>query len=208
MKNDLQSKEFLMNSMAGRRRAKLFILGIVVVLVIVFGVEAGRLLVVESAQPADLILVLAGETDFRPAHALELLRRKMAPRVMIDVPDVKIYDAFQMELARKYASSLPEAPAVSVCPIYGLSTREESHDVEKCLASENVRSILIVTSDFHTRRALSIYRHELRGRTFGISGSHDSLQFGTRWWTHRQWAKTCAEEWLRTLWWNAVERWR
>ncbi len=197
-----------MKNTTGQRRAKLLILGIVVVLVIVFAAEAGRLLVVDSAQPSDLILVLAGETDFRPAHALELLRQKMAPRVMIDVPDVKIYDAFQLEIARKYASGLPEASAISICPIYGLSTRDESHDVEKCLASENVKSILIVTSDFHTRRALSIYRHELRGKTFSVSGSHDSLQFGVRWWTHRQWAKTCAEEWLRSLWWNGVDRWR
>ena len=197
-----------MPNSTARRRAKFLIATIVFLSLVIFAAEAGRLLVVDSPDPSDLILVLAGETDFRPALALELLRRKMAPRVMIDVPDAMIYDVSQLELARKYANNLPEASSISLCPIYGLSTREESHDVGKCLASQEVRRILIVTSDFHTHRALSIFRHELREKTFSVSGSHDSKQFGVRWWTRREWAKTCAEEWVKTLWWNCVERWR
>lgn len=163
----------------------------------------------DSPQPSDLILVLAGETHHRPARALELMRQGLAPRVLIDVPaQAVIYDSSQVDLARRYVNSLPEASAIAICPIYGLSTRDESHDVEKCLASQNVQRVLIVTSDFHTRRALSIFQHEVRGKMFSASASHDDAQFGIRWWTHRQWAKTCTEEWLRTLWWNVVERWR
>ena len=80
--------------------------------------------------------------------------------------------------------------------------------MEKCLARENGSKVLIVTSDFHTRRALSIFRRELRGRTFSAAASRDSTQFGARWWTHRQWAKTLVDEWLRLLWWNVVDQWR
>ena len=182
---------------------------IAIVLAIAFAAGSGWFLVVDSPQPSDLILVLAGETDRRPARALELLRQGLASRVLIDVPvQAIIYDSSQLELARKYVNGLPEASSIAICPTYGLSTREESHDVEKCLASQDVKRILIVTSDFHTRRALSIFRHELRGKLFSVSASHDDVQFGVRWWTERQWAKTCAEEWLRTLWWNGVERWR
>jgi hypothetical protein len=154
-------------------------------------------------------LVLAGETDRRPARALELLHQGYGRRVLIDVQaDAKIYEFSQLALAQKFVSGLPDAASVSVCPIYGLSTREESHDAEKCLALIRSDRVLIVTSDFHTRRALSIYRHELRGRVLSAAASHDDTQFGTRWWTHRQWAKTCTDEWLRTLWWNGVERWQ
>ena len=35
----------------------------------------GRILVVDSPQPSDVIVVLAGETDRRPAHALQLLNQ-------------------------------------------------------------------------------------------------------------------------------------
>jgi hypothetical protein len=192
-----------------RRRTRFTIALAIAFVVVFFAAEAARILVVDSPQRSDVILVLAGETDRRPARALELLHQGYGRRVLIDVQaDAKIYEFSQLALAQKFVSGLPDAASVSVCPIYGLSTREESHDAEKCLALIRSDRVLIVTSDFHTRRALSIYRHELRGRVFSAAASHDDTQFGTRWWTHRQWAKTCTDEWLRTLWWNGVERWQ
>ena len=198
-----------MKELQARYRTKLFVATIVVSLLVIFAAEAGRFLVVDSPQPSDLILVLAGGTDRRPARALDLLHQGLAPRVLIDVPaDARIYEFSQLELARKYVGHLPDASSVGICPIHGLSTREESHDVEKCLAPLDVKEVLIVTSDFHTRRALSIYRREIHGKSFSVAASHDDTQFGEHWWTHRQWAKTCADEWLRTLWWDGIERWR
>lgn len=176
--------------------------------VVVFVVNAGKWLVIDDPKPSDVIVVLAGETDHRPAHALALLRQGYARRVLIDVPaNAKIYDTSQLQIAEKYAQSLPEAAAVGICPIVGLSTRDESKDVEQCLTHEQGSRILLVTSAFHTRRSLSIFRRELRGKTFSVAAAQDDTQFGTRWWTHREWAKTCVDEWLRLAWWNAVERW-
>src|SRR5579863_1209872 len=172
------------------------------------GARAATFLVVDAPRPADVIVVLAGETDRRPARALELLEQGYAHRVLIDVPaEARIYTFTQLELAQKYVQGLPQAAAVGVCPIEGLSTKAETHDVEKCLGRENSTNVLIVTSDFHTRRALSIFRQQLPGRKFSVAASHDSAQFGTRWWTHRQWAKTLVDEWLRLLWWSVVDRW-
>ena len=187
-----------------------FAIGIVAaVLLIIFAHNAGRMLLVDAPQPSDLILVLAGETDRRPAHALELLHQRYGKHVLIDVPaDTRIYELSQLDLAQKYVRGLPDAASVSICPIRGLSTREETHDVEKCLTAEDGARILIVTSDFHTRRALSIFRHELPSKSFSVAATHDPTEFGSRWWTHRQWAKTCSGEWLRTIWWNVVERWK
>jgi uncharacterized SAM-binding protein YcdF (DUF218 family) len=166
-------------------------------------------LVVNAPQPSDVILVLAGETDHRPARAVQLLQQGYAPRIVLDVPaDAKIFDSTEIQLAEKYVAHLPQAALVQICPIVGLSTRDESHDAEQCLAHEKGNRILIVTSDYHTRRALSIFRHEVHGKTFSIAAAYDDTQFGTRWWTHRQWAKTFYEEWLRLAWWNAVDRWR
>lgn len=191
------------------RWLKFLMAAIVFLLLLVLAAQAGRVLVIDDPKPSDVILVLAGETDRRPARALELLHQGYGRRVLIDVPaDAKIYEFSQLDLAQKYVAHLPDAASISLCPIYGLSTRDESHDAEKCLSSQVAQRVLIVTSDFHTRRALSIYRHEIRGQSFSIAASHDDRQFGTRWWSHRQWAKTFADEWLRTLWWNGVERWR
>ncbi len=170
---------------------------------------AGKFLVVDAPQPSDVILVLAGETDYRPARALELLNQGYGRRIVIDVPAAStIYEFTQLDLAAKYIHDLPQGAAMSVCPIDGLSTRDESHDAEKCLARESGTRILIVTSDFHTRRALSIFRHEIRGKSFSVAAAHDEAEFGTRWWSHREWAKTCLYEWMRLSWWNVIDRWR
>ena len=187
-----------------------FAVGVIAALLLItLALTGGRILVVDAPQPSDLILVLAGETDHRPARALELLHQGYGKHVLIDVPaDAKVYEFSQLDLAQKYVRDLPDSASVSICPIRGLSTREETHDVEKCLTAENGTSILIVTSDFHTRRALSIFRHELPSKSFSVAAAHNSTEFGSRWWTHRQWAKTCTDEWLRTIWWNVVERWK
>ena len=179
--------------------------------VAVLAANGGRFLVVDAPVRSDAILVLAGETEHRPARALERLDQGYGRRVVIDVPaDARSYGFTEVELARKYVQGLPQAAKVEICPIAGLSTKDESHDAERCLAGagENSKTILIVTSDFHTRRALSIFQHEIRGTSFSTAAARDEIQFGTRWWTHRQWAKTCVDEWLRLVWWNVVDRWR
>jgi len=193
----------------GRRR--IFMLVAVVAGVAGLAANAGRFLVVDAPVRSDVILVLAGETEHRPERALELLDQGYGRRLVIDVPaDAKSYGFTDVELARKYVQGLTQAAMVEICPIAGLSTRDESHDAERCLAGMGVgpKTILIVTSDFHTRRALSIFRHEIHGASFSTAAARDETQFGTHWWAHRQWAKTCVDEWLRLVWWNAVDRWR
>ena len=171
--------------------------------------KAGGFLVIDAPVPSDVILVLAGETDRRPQRALSLLAQHYGQRIILDVPaNATTYEFTQIELARKYIQDLPERELISVCPIEGLSTKAESHDAEKCLRREGANSVLLVTSDFHTRRAVDIFRHELPGYRFSIAAARGEQAFGVRWWTHREWAKTLFDEWVRLLWWNAIDRWR
>ncbi len=196
-------------ALRGKRRLSIFACVLLASLALAFAADAGSILVVDAPERSDVIVVLAGETDHRPARGLQLLDQGYGRRVLLDVPaGVEIFGFEERQLATKYAQDRPEAASVRVCPIFGLSTRDESHDAAKCLAEVEGTRILIVTSAFHTRRALSIFRHEVHGKTFSIAAAHDDRQFGTRWWKHRQWAKTCADEWLKLLWWNAVDRWR
>jgi uncharacterized SAM-binding protein YcdF (DUF218 family) len=170
--------------------------------------RAANLLVVDDRQPADAILVLAGETEARPALALDLLRQQYAPRIILNVPArAHVYQWAQSELAQHYLDSI--APrAATVCPIEGLSTRDEARDAGRCLQALGARRVLIVTSDFHTRRARSVLRHELPQFKFSIAAARDQRIFGTPWYHHRQWAKTFFDESIRLVWWYAVDRWR
>jgi hypothetical protein len=171
--------------------------------------KAGAFLVLDAPQRSDVILVLAGETDRRPARALELLSQGYGHRIVLDVPtNGKLYEFTQIQLAQKYIQDLPQGSAVDICPINGLSTKEEMKDVENCLKRERAKSVLIVTSDFHTRRALSVFRREIPGDEYSVAAAYDDQQFGARWWTHRQWAKTFVDEWLRLIWWKTVDQFR
>ena len=194
---------------AGRRKVWGWAAAILAVLLAVFAVNAAQMLVIDAPERSDVILVLAGDTDRRPAKGLELLENGYGRRVILDVPAAeKTFGFTDIELARKFAESWPHPEAVKLCAITALSTREESHEAEKCLAQEDGSRVLIVTSDFHTRRALSIFRHEIRGKTFSMTAAWDDREFGVRWWTRREWAKTCLYEWMRLAWWNSIDRWR
>lgn len=198
-----------MRKVRGRRLAWIFAIMLLTTMLAEFAAHAGSMLVVDAPERSDVILVLAGETDFRPARGLQLLDQGYGQRVLIDVPAAaRIYDLTQLQVAARFVQNLPQAASVRICPIVGLSTRDESHDVESCLAGQEGTRILIVTSDYHTRRALGIFRHEVHGKSFSVAAAYDRAQFGNRWWTNRQWAKTCADEWLKLVWWTAVDRWR
>jgi uncharacterized SAM-binding protein YcdF (DUF218 family) len=67
---------------------------------------------------------------------------------------------------------------------------------------------LIVTSDYHTRRALRTFQREAPDYEFSVAAAYDANEFGGQWWRHRQWAKVNFEEWLRLIWWELVDRWR
>jgi uncharacterized SAM-binding protein YcdF (DUF218 family) len=197
-----------MTKRAGRNLKLLVVLALTAA-VLWFGVYAARLLVVDAPHPSEVILVLAGETEKRPARALQLLDQGYGRRIIINVPAGEmIYSFTQLELAQRYVQGLAQAAAITICPTPGLSTKDEAHDAERCLEREHATQVLIVTSDFHTRRALSIFRHELRGRSFSVAAAYDGGQFGARWWIRRQWAKTVFDEWARLLWWQLVDRWR
>ena len=182
---------------------------VVVAIVAALASQAARFLVVDEPEKSDAIVVLAGETKVRPARALELLRQGVAPRVFMDAETRDlIYDQRLTDIAQKYVNSLPEASRIAVCPIVGFSTYAEADDVSRCLQSLGAHRVLIVTSEFHTRRALLIFRHRLPQYQFSAAAARNPAQFGEAWWTNREWAKVTFDECSKMLWWEAVDRWR
>lgn len=186
-------------------RAVVVVVGIGALL---FFLTSGGFLVVNNPQHADVIVVLAGEAEKRPARGLELLSQGYAPRMVLDVPaEAEFFGQAELDIARSYVQNLPERDSVSICPIRGLSTKAESNDVKSCLANSGVHSVLVVTSDYHTRRARSTFQHAFPGYPISVAAATDPIQFGRRWWQNRQWAKLNFDEWLRLVWWEGVDRW-
>ncbi|MGA2696691.1 MAG: ElyC/SanA/YdcF family protein [Terriglobales bacterium] len=171
--------------------------------------HSGHFLVINEPRKSDVIVVLAGETKYRPACGLKLLDEGYAPAMLLDVPaEEKVYQWNSTELAENYVRGLSQAKAIRICPIVGFSTRAETADVQRCLAPLNARTVLLETSDYHTRRALSIFRAMDKTREYSVAACAEPRTFGTAWWREREWAKTNFYEWIRVLWWEAVDRWR
>jgi len=165
--------------------------------------------VVDAPEKSDVIVVLAGETNARPARALELLRQGVAPRVLLNASDgTRIYDQKLIDVAQRYVNGLADANRVSVCPIAGLSTIAEADDVNRCLQPLGAHRVLLVTSEYHTHRALMIFRQRLPQYQFSVAAARSPAEFGEAWWTHREWAKVTFDEWSKMLWWETVDRWR
>jgi len=191
------------------RFIRLFIMLFLAVIFVALASQAARFLVVDDPEKSDAIVVLAGETNVRPARALELLRKGVAASALLDVETRdRIYDQQLIAIAQKYVTGLAEANRISVCPIAGFSTMAEADDVRRCLQPLGAHRVLIVTSDFHTRRALTIFRHRLPQYQFNVAAARNPVQFGEDWWTNREWAKVTFDEWSKMLWWEAVDRWR
>ena len=182
---------------------------IVLLIVVVLASQAARFLVVDHPEKSDAIVVLAGETNVRPVRALGLLHQGIAPRMLLDAETRDlIYDQRLTDIAQRYINNLGEGNQISVCAIAGFSTNAEVDDVSRCLQSLGAHRVLIVTSDYHTRRALTIFRHRLPQYQFNAAAARNPAQFGEAWWTNREWAKVTLDEWLKLLWWEVVDRWR
>jgi uncharacterized SAM-binding protein YcdF (DUF218 family) len=188
-------------------RVALIIIAIVVC--IAFASQAARLLVVDDPVKSDAIVVLAGETNARPAHALDLLHEGLAQHVFLDTERGSlIYDELLVDIARRYIEARDDANRVSVCAVFGSSTFAEVDDASRCLQAIGAHRVLIVTSEFHTRRALMIFRHRLPQYEIHVAAAHNPFQFGEKWWTNREWAKTTFDEWIKMTWFEIADRWR
>ncbi len=191
------------------RFSRLLLLLLFLILLTVLARHAARFLVVDEPQKSDAIVVLAGETNVRPVRALELLRQGLAAHVFLDAETRdRIYDQQLVEIAQRYVNGLGEGNRVTVCPITGFSTLAEADDSARCLQPLGVHRVLIVTSEFHTRRSLLIFRHRLPQYQISVAAARNPAQFGEAWWTNREWAKTTFDEYLKLLWFETVDRWR
>ena len=194
------------NTIMFRRILVILLLGIIAVFLLR---HAGSFLVVNDPKPADVIVVLGGgNNDSRYRNGVKLMQQGYAPRIMLDVfSQGETFGNSDIDLAQAFLNRTTPGRS-TICPCEENSTYDEARYLQPCLASSGARSVLVVTSEYHTRRARGILQHRLPQYQFSFYASPDPYFFGTRWWTQREWAKTTLWEWQRYLWWLLVDRWR
>ncbi len=192
-------------------------LSIAVVLVIVLGLiwflQPGGQLVINNPQKSDAIVVLAGSSaDSRYRRGMQLLRAGYAHYLVLDALSGTAYGRSFADLAQEFVARTagPNASQVSVCAMTGDSTKDEAPQVDACLQrlQPPPQSVLLVTDDYHTRRALSIFRNRLPQYHWSAAATRNDFLFGQPWWKQREWAKTYLTESEKLLWWELFDRWR
>jgi uncharacterized SAM-binding protein YcdF (DUF218 family) len=192
-----------------------FLISLIIGIVVVsFGVlRSGSYLVVDHPERSDVIVVLAGDhNDLRYSRGLELLREGYGQWMFVDATADRVYGRSYAERAADFVSQSAgeESSKIRICTITNDSTGQEASDVRRCLAQVTPapRSVLLVTSDYHTRRALSTLTSRVPQYHWSAAAVNDTAIFGEPWWRNREWAKTYAYEWEKLLWWKIFESWR
>jgi len=174
--------------------------------------RAGSFLVVDQPAPADAGVVLQGDpSDFRLQRGLEALKTGMLRELFVDVDDrLSFFGKTPLQYAQAFIRELPPQlmTHVHTCPNSAKSTLGEAASVARCLAPLHPARVLLITSDYHTRRALSVFRTALPRYTWFSAAAHDASDFGPDYWKSRQWLKVTFTEWQKLLFWYLVERWK
>jgi uncharacterized SAM-binding protein YcdF (DUF218 family) len=179
---------------------------------LLFARFAGSMLVRDRPEKSDVIVVLAGDSqNERYLRGMELLRAGYGRHLFVDASsDSRYFGHTPAEYAEAFLKQDAQEMAgqVSVCSFEEDSTLTETGYVGKCVEPFHPTSVLLVTSDWHTARARSVFKHRLPQYHWSAAAAHDPRLFGTSWWRRREWAKTAFLEWLKTIWWNGIDRWR
>lgn len=157
---------------------------------------------VQAEEPVrcDCLFVLGGDSrGQRIMRAAELYRAGMAGRAFVSGPEGN-YGFTEDQLAIPFARKNGAADV----PFEGLpnkakSTESEAREAGPRLKAEGCRSVLVVTSDFHTRRAGRILRREWPDLQVRMAAAPTADYDAARWWKDRNYQKTFFFEWTKTV---------
>lgn len=157
---------------------------------------------VQADEPfrADVVVALAGDPyGHRILKAAELVKNGFAPKVLVSGPP-GFYDLHESDLAIPFVvrRGYPAEWFVPV-PHNGHSTDEEARAVLPELTKFHAHRVIVVTSDYHTRRAFRILRADWPGIEIRMVPAPDEFFTANGWWHTREGRKTFLLEWTKTL---------
>lgn len=167
---------------------------------------AARLLITDAPlDTADTIVVLAGSASYRERarEAARLLHEGRSSRILITNDDLRgPWSKTEQRNPFFYELSLEElknagvpAHSVEVLKKPVTSTKEEGAVVKEYAAEHGLKSILVVTSPYHSRRALWVFNDAFRGTGTRVGLVHVALESSP---------PSAATWWLSALGWRLV----
>jgi uncharacterized SAM-binding protein YcdF (DUF218 family) len=150
-----------------------------------------QVLVIDDGQnQADAIVLLGGGSGERPTRAAELFRAGVAPRILVSGEG----DASGNRLLLMNRG-VP-SKAIELEP-NSKTTKENAQFSIPLLRAEGARKVVVVTSWYHSRRALKCFRHYAPDIQFYSSPSYHG--FATADWSRENLRRRIRAEYLKTL---------
>ncbi len=182
---------------------------------------AGAFLVLdEPPRRADAIVVLSGSVPDRILEAVDLYEDGFAPLIILcREPEnagfrelkergVELPRIYELNVSVARQLGVPES-AIVVLEREAGSTYSEARVVLQDLAERGARSMLLVTSQYHTRRAAAIYRHLAGGAIEVIARPARSGGFDPdAWWRDRMTVRRVLIEYQKLLLFHIWDRWK
>jgi hypothetical protein len=207
----------LAQTSAARRRPRLlrwflWLLGgaAVIICLLLWG---SNLLVASDQLPphVDAAVVLQGSITaekVRIAGALNLLHQGIPDRILLSIPPESYWGQSMPPVARNYLERTyggAVAAKVDFCETGPEvdSTEQEAEAICGCIQKHGWQSIIVVTSDYHTRRAGLAWRRAIRKQIPQVRVWVDGVldpDFQRLWWRSRRSAKVWLMECLKLVW--------
>jgi len=172
----------------------------------------GDILIADDPAPlrVNAAIVLQGSIaaeKIRIAGAMNLLHRGVADKAVLGVPRESYWGQSIPPVARSYLErnyGVDLASRVEFCELPGGvdSTLQEAEALSSCIRGYHWQSIVIVTSNYHTRRAGMLWRRITKADPnlhVWVEGVADP-EFQPPWWRHRQSAKVWLLESSKLVW--------
>jgi uncharacterized SAM-binding protein YcdF (DUF218 family) len=142
----------------------------------------------ETPQVSDVIVILSDDNygADRAARAAQLFKSGMAPRILASGRLLRPYAGIA-ELMEHDLKALG-VPANAIVPVThrATNTREEAIADSQAIAAHGWKKVLLVTSNYHTRRANYIFERALpAGTELRVVSAPDSEYDPNTWWHTR-----------------------
>ncbi len=161
---------------------------------------AGNALV-EDDTPAKMqaAVVLGGDYDCsRILKAADVAQAGYAPFIVVSGPEA--FGGHECDLTVKCAEQKGyPASLFRPYPNAFTSTADEATGLGQYLRSQGITRILLVTSNYHTRRAAHLFRRQNPGMTVRVIPAPDATFTPASWWLNREGRKTFMLEWTKTV---------
>ncbi len=155
---------------------------------------------IQEPRSADVIIVLGGDgTGARALKGCQLLDRGLANQIWISGAN-SFYGKAESELAVEFVGK-------HGCPVDKItalknpvdSTRDEAIAIGKMMRDRGFKKYLLVTSNFHTKRAGKVFRENSPDLEAIVVAADDDEFPVDHWWQIRRARKTAFYEWLKTV---------